>query len=63
MRILRDLLEPSVAAEARELGGNLRPVVVVTRGAVLDVRANVTVAEISTSVRGLAVEEREVGTV
>ncbi len=46
-----------------QVGGNLRPVVVVTRDAVLDVRANVTVAEISTSVRGLAVEEREVGTV
>ena len=46
-----------------QVGHKLRPVVVVTRDAVLDVRANVTVAEISTSVRGLAVEEREVGTV
>lgn len=37
-------------------GRKRRPVVVLTRSEVLDVRALVTVAEISTSVRGLAVE-------
>ena len=39
-----------------QVGGKLRPVVVVTRDEVLDVRANVTVAEITTTVRGLTVE-------
>ena len=37
-------------------GRKTRPVLVLTRSEVLDVRALVTVAEISTSVRGLAVE-------
>jgi len=39
-----------------EVGRKPRPVLVVTRGEVLDVRANVTVAEITTQARGLAVE-------
>jgi len=39
-----------------QVGRKLRPVVVVTRDEVLDVRANVTVAEITAMVRGLAVE-------
>lgn len=39
-----------------EVGGKRRPVVVLTRGEVLDVRALVTVAEISTTIRGLAAE-------
>jgi mRNA interferase MazF len=39
-----------------EVGRKPRPVVVLTRDAVLDVRANVTVAEITTQGRGLAVE-------
>ncbi|MGQ0678504.1 MAG: type II toxin-antitoxin system PemK/MazF family toxin [Actinomycetota bacterium] len=39
-----------------EVGGKLRPVVVLTRDEVLDVRRNVTVAEITTQARGLAVE-------
>lgn len=39
-----------------EVGRKPRPVVVLTRDAVLDVRANVTVAEITTTARGLAVE-------
>lgn len=39
-----------------EVGGKRRPVLVVTRDAVLDVRANVTVAEITTQARGLTVE-------
>lgn len=39
-----------------DVGGRPRPVVVVTRDAVLDVRANVTVAEVATQGRGLAVE-------
>jgi mRNA interferase MazF len=39
-----------------QVGRKLRPVVVVTRDEVLDVRANVTVAEITTTVRGLTVE-------
>ena len=38
------------------VGRKPRPVVVVTRDEVLDVRVNVTVAEITTTVRGLAVE-------
>lgn len=41
-----------------EVGRKCRPVLVVTRSEVLDVRALVTVAEISTSVRGLAAEVR-----
>jgi len=39
-----------------DVGRKTRPVVVVTRNEVLDVRANVTVAEVSTQARGLAVE-------
>ena len=39
-----------------EFGGKRRPVLVLTRDAVLDVRALVTVAEITTSIRGLAAE-------
>lgn len=39
-----------------QVGGKLRPVVVVTRDEVLDVRVNVTVAEITTTARGLVVE-------
>ncbi len=39
-----------------EVGGKPRPVVVLTRDEVIDVRANVTVAEITTQARGLAVE-------
>ncbi len=39
-----------------QVGRKLRPVVVVTRDEVLDVRFNVTVAEITTTVRGLTVE-------
>jgi len=39
-----------------DVGGKARPVLVVTRSEVIDVRANVTVAEITTQVRGLAVE-------
>jgi mRNA interferase MazF len=39
-----------------EVGGKRRPVLVLTRSEVLDVRALVTVAEISTSIRGLAAE-------
>ncbi len=39
-----------------DVGGNPRPVLVVTRDAVIDVRANVTVAEVTTTARGLAVE-------
>jgi mRNA interferase MazF len=38
------------------VGRKRRPVLVLTRSEVLDVRALVTVAEISTSARGLAVE-------
>lgn len=38
------------------MGRRQRPVLVVTRDEVLDVRANVTVAEITTQARGLAVE-------
>jgi len=45
-------------AEVRlaQVGGKLRPVVVVTRDEVLDVRANVTVAETASTVRGRVVE-------
>jgi mRNA interferase MazF len=39
-----------------EVGRKRRPVLVLTRTEVLDVRALVTVAEITTSARGLAVE-------
>lgn len=39
-----------------DVGSRPRPVLVVTRDAVLDVRANVTVAEVTTQARGLAVE-------
>jgi mRNA interferase MazF len=39
-----------------EVGGKRRPVLVLTRSEVLDVRVLVTVAEISTSARGLAAE-------
>jgi mRNA interferase MazF len=39
-----------------QVGGKQRPVLVLTRSEVLDVRAMVTVAEITTSIRGLAVE-------
>ena len=39
-----------------EVGRKRRPVVVLTRTEVLDVRALVTVAEVSTSARGLAAE-------
>jgi len=39
-----------------EVGRKSRPVLIVTRDGVLDVRANVTVAEITTTARGLAVE-------
>jgi mRNA-degrading endonuclease toxin of MazEF toxin-antitoxin module len=39
-----------------EVGRKRRPVLVLTRSAVLDVRALVTVAEVSTSPRGLAAE-------
>lgn len=38
------------------VGRKRRPVLVLTRSEVLDVRALVTIAEISTTVRGLAVE-------
>lgn len=39
-----------------EVGGKRRPVLVLTRSEVLDVRELVTVAEVTTSIRGLAVE-------
>jgi mRNA interferase MazF len=39
-----------------DVGGKSRPVLIVTRDEVLDVRANVTVAEVTTRPRGLAVE-------
>lgn len=39
-----------------EVGRKRRPVLVLTRDAVIDVRSLVTVAEISTSARGLAAE-------
>lgn len=39
-----------------EVGGKRRPVLVLTRDAVIDVRALVTVAEITTSARGLGTE-------
>jgi mRNA interferase MazF len=39
-----------------EVGGKRRSVLVLTRSEVLDVRELVTVAEVTTSIRGLAVE-------
>jgi len=39
-----------------EVGRKKRPVLVITRSEVIDVRALVTVAEITTSIRGLAAE-------
>lgn len=39
-----------------EAGGKRRPVLVLTRPEVVDVRTLVTVAEITTTIRGLAVE-------
>lgn len=39
-----------------EVGRKRRPVVILTRPEVIDVRESVTVAELTTSVRGLAVE-------
>ena len=39
-----------------EVGGKRRPVLVLTRTEVIDVRRLVTVAEITTTIRGLAVE-------
>ncbi len=39
-----------------EVGGKRRPVLLLTRSEVLDVRQLVTVAEVTTSVRGLAAE-------
>jgi mRNA interferase MazF len=39
-----------------EVGGKRRPVLVITRSDVLDVRSMVTVAEVTTSMRGNAVE-------
>jgi mRNA interferase MazF len=39
-----------------EVGGKRRPVLVLTRTEVLDVRAFVTVAEITTTIRGIGAE-------
>ncbi len=39
-----------------QVGSKIRPVVILTRPEVIDVRQLVTVAEISTSMRGLAAE-------
>lgn len=39
-----------------QVGRKRRPVVVLTRSEVIDVRALVTVAEVTTSIRGLAAE-------
>ena len=39
-----------------DVGGKPRSVLVITRDAVMDVRANVTVVEVTTQARGLAVE-------
>lgn len=41
-----------------QVGRKKRPVLVLTRSEVLDVRALVTVAELTTSIRGLAAEVR-----
>lgn len=39
-----------------QVGGKTRPVLILTRSAVIDVRRFVTVAEITTTARGLAAE-------
>ena len=39
-----------------EVAQKVRPVMVLTRDEVIDVRSRVTVAEVTTSIRGLAVE-------
>jgi len=39
-----------------QVGGRKRPVLVLTRSEVIDVRQLVTVAEVTTSIRGLAAE-------
>lgn len=39
-----------------DVGGKTRPVLVITRDGIIDVRVNVTVAEVTTQARGLAVE-------
>ncbi len=39
-----------------EVGGKKRPVLVLTRSGVLSVRSFVTIAEVTTSIRGLSVE-------
>jgi mRNA interferase MazF len=39
-----------------QVGQKVRPVVVLTRDAVIDVRSRVTVAEVTTTIRGLAAE-------
>ncbi len=39
-----------------EVGGKRRPVLVLTRSEVIDVRALVTVAEVTTSIRNIAAE-------
>jgi mRNA-degrading endonuclease toxin of MazEF toxin-antitoxin module len=39
-----------------QVGGKTRPVLVLTRPEVIDVRRRVTIAEITTSIRGLAAE-------
>lgn len=39
-----------------QVGGKRRPVLILTRNEVIDVRALVTVVEVTTSMRGLAVE-------
>ncbi len=39
-----------------EAGRKVRPVVVLTRDEVIDIRSRVTVAEVTTSIRGLVVE-------
>jgi len=41
-----------------EAGGKRRPVLILTRSEVIDVRRFVTVAEVTTSIRGLASEVR-----
>lgn len=41
-----------------QVGRKKRPVLVLTRSAVIDVRTLVTVAEVTTSIRGLAAEVR-----
>ena len=39
-----------------EVGSKIRPVVILTRTEVIDVRHSVTVAEVTTSIRGIAAE-------